>query len=54
MGIQNLKIRRYKSSDNPVVWELHRLGLAEIGVKPTPDNPLDKDLNDIENIYLRD
>ena len=51
--MDKLKIRRYRPSDNPVVWELHRLGLAEIGVKPTPDNPLDQDLKDIENVYLK-
>lgn len=49
----DLKIRRYKSSDNQVVWQLHRLGLAEIGVKPSSDNPLDQDLSDIENVYLK-
>lgn len=53
MGIQNLKIRRYKAEDNPVVWELHKLGLAEIGGVPTPNNPLDQDLKDIENVYLK-
>ncbi len=52
--MQKLKIRRYKASDNSVVWELHGLGLLEIGVKPTPDNPLDQDLYDIESIYLKD
>ncbi len=52
--MDKLKIRRYKASDNSVVWELHRLGLAEIGVEPSLDNPLDQDLSDIENIYLKE
>lgn len=51
--MSNLKIRRYQPSDNSIIWELHRLGLLEIGVKPTPDNPLDQDLYDIENIYFK-
>lgn len=49
----NLKIRRYKSSDNFIVRELHRLGLAEIGIKPNLSNPFDQDLNSIESIYLK-
>lgn len=49
--MDKLKIRRYKASDNPVVWELHWLGLAELGVKPIP-SPFDQDLYDIENVYL--
>lgn len=48
-----LKIRRYKKEDNPVVWELHWLGLGQHGVKSIP-GPWDKDLNNIENIYLKD
>ncbi len=50
--MNKLKIRRYKSSDNPVVWKLHELGLAEIGVRPRRNGRLDKDLKDIEEIYL--
>lgn len=37
--MQNIKIRRYRTSDNPIVWKLHRLGLAEIGIKPDSVNP---------------
>lgn len=50
---KHFKIRRYKPSDNPVVWELHWLGLAELGVKPII-TPFDQDLYDIENVYLKD
>ncbi|MBI4035831.1 GNAT family N-acetyltransferase [Candidatus Daviesbacteria bacterium] len=49
-----LKVRRYKKEDNPMVWQLHRLGLAEIGIKPTKNSPWEKDLYDIENVYLKD
>ncbi len=52
--MQILKIRRYKSSDNAVVWELHWLGLAQNGVKINTLGPWEKDLNDIENNYLKE
>ena len=46
-----LKIRRYTDSDNKDVWKLHILGLeqftAYLGGK------WDKDLHDIENVYLK-
>ena len=51
--MNQLKIRRYEPSDNDAVWQLHWLGLAEIGIKPNP-GPLDQDFKDIENIYLKD
>lgn len=49
-----LQIRRYQISDLPVVWELHTLGLAEIGANPSYGSSWDKDLDDIENIYLKE
>lgn len=52
--MNKLKIRRYKPSDNQTVWQLHRLGLAEIGINPSPNSFFERDLNDIENIYLRE
>ncbi len=51
--MQDLKIRRYKTSDKPIVWELHRLSLAEIGAMPNHDNPWDQDMNNIEEVYLK-
>ena len=51
--MQGLKIRRYKSSDNPTVLKLHELGLAEIGSKPDYKNYIDKDLREIEEVYLK-
>ena len=50
--MDKLKIRRYKASDNPIVWELHWLGLSELGIEPIP-GPLDHDFNNIEEIYLK-
>lgn len=50
--MDRLKIRRYKVSDNPIVWELHKIGLEEIGIKPRRNRGFDRDLNDIENIYF--
>lgn len=47
-------IRRYKSTDNDEVKELHWLGLAEIGVQRREGNPMDQDLNNIEAVYLKD
>lgn len=52
--MQKLKIRRYKKEDNPVVWELHQLGLAEIGGKASHGSPWDKDMDNIENTYLKE
>lgn len=49
-----LKIRKYKPADNSVVWELHWLGLKQNGVKTNIPGPWEKDLNDIENVYLKD
>ncbi len=50
--MDKLKIRRYRKEDDSVVWELHKLGLAEIGVKLLRNGLLDKDLRDVEGIYL--
>lgn len=47
-------VRRYTATDNTIVWQLHRLGLAEIGIKPRNKNPWEKDLDNIENVYLQD
>ena len=51
--MEDLKIRRYKSTDNPVVWELHQLGLVEIGGKAWRGSPWDKDMDNIEDTYLK-
>lgn len=48
-----LKIRRYNSKDHDVVWELHKLGLVEIGGMPSKDNPWDQDIDNIEKVYLQ-
>lgn len=52
--MQNLKIRRYQSKDKSVVWELHKLGLAEIGAVPDRNSPWNQDMDNIEGVYLKD
>lgn len=51
MAVPNLKIRRYKPSDNEAVWELHRLALEPTGAMLS-DGKWNDDFNDIENHYL--
>ena len=34
--MDKLKIRRYEDKDNSIVWELHWLGLEELGIKFMP------------------
>lgn len=46
-----LKIRRYKKSDNKDVWKLHILGLEQF--KAYLGGGWDKDLDNIEQIYLK-
>ncbi len=47
-----LQIRRYQAQDNTVVKELHYAGLAQFGAG-AHDPYNDSDLDDIENVYLR-
>ena len=47
-----LKIRRYKKSDNKTVWDLHVLGLKQSGTY-LGSGDWDKDLDNIEEIYLK-
>lgn len=52
LGIMTqLKIRRYKKSDNKDVWKLHILGLEQF--KAYLGGGWDKDLNDIGQVYLK-
>jgi len=51
--VDKLKIRRYEDKDNSIVWELHWLGLEELGIKRTKEvHPWHQDLNNIESIYF--
>lgn len=50
--MDKLKIRRYKSSDKAIVWELHQLGLAEIGAKVRHGSSWDTDMDNIESVYF--
>lgn len=52
--VDKLTIRTYKPSDNSVAWELHWMGLKEIGATPVRNQGWDKDFSDIEGIYLKD
>lgn len=52
--MSQLKIRKYQQVDSAEVWKLHELGLAEIGVVPTWGQGWDKDLTDVENVYLKE
>ena len=49
--MKNLKIRRYKSSDNEEVWELHTMALEGAGAF-ADGGEWDEDLNNIEKVYL--
>jgi len=49
--MSKLKIRRYRKSDNKDVWKLHILGLEQF--KAYLGGKWDKDLHDIENVYLK-
>ncbi|MBI2600112.1 GNAT family N-acetyltransferase [Candidatus Daviesbacteria bacterium] len=51
--MQNIKIRRYEPKDHEAVWELHKLGLAEVGVKPYRHNRWNSDFDNIEDVYLK-
>lgn len=51
--MSKLKIRRYQSSDYDACWQLHWLGLAEIGATPVKGQGWDRDFSDIEGIYLK-
>ena len=46
-----LKIRRYKKSDNKIVWNLHILGLEQF--RAYLSGKWDKDLDNIEKIYVK-
>ncbi len=46
-----LKIRRYRKSDNNDVWKLHILGLEQF--KAYLGGKWDKDLDNIEGVYLK-
>lgn len=52
--MNKLDIRRYQAKDNAACWQLHWLGLAEIGATPVRNQGWDKDFSDIEGIYLKD
>jgi len=51
--MDSLRIRQYKSSDKEVAWELHRLGLEEIGVQVDPCDGWSQDMHKIEEVYLK-
>ncbi len=51
--MQNLKIRRYKKSDLKEVRNLHILALKSVGAFAESGH-WDEDLNNIENVYLKD
>ncbi|MFN8444402.1 MAG: GNAT family N-acetyltransferase [Caldilineaceae bacterium] len=50
--IDNLTVRRYKSSDHDAVWNLHILALNSIEQSRHIAGPWDDDLHAIEDIYL--
>jgi GNAT superfamily N-acetyltransferase len=47
-----LEIRCYQPDDYEVVWDLHVLGLQQVGAY-TGDGPWDDDMRNIERFYLR-
>ncbi|MFI0449550.1 GNAT family N-acetyltransferase [Actinomadura sp. 6N118] len=48
-----LRIRRYLASDHATVLELHREGLAQVGLRPGDGVYYDHDFFRMEDIYLR-
>jgi hypothetical protein len=48
-----LRIRRYESRDQKVVWQLHALGLKQMGAN-LGHGPWDDDIRDVEHAYLAD
>jgi|SRR3989344_3185379 len=53
--MDKLKIRRYEAKDNPVVWDLHWLGLTQNGVERTDEvHPWHRDFDNIEEVYFKD
>lgn len=49
----SLQIRQYQLSDHDAVWELHNLGLNQMGAH-LGNGPWDDDLHDIGRQYLED
>ncbi|MQA93897.1 MAG: GNAT family N-acetyltransferase [Streptosporangiales bacterium] len=49
----SLRIRRYRPADRDVVMRLHRIGLAQVGLRPGDGVYYDDDLGRIEELYLR-
>ncbi|MFG2003538.1 GNAT family N-acetyltransferase [Spirillospora sp. NPDC048911] len=49
----DLRIRRYRATDHATVLELHREGLAQVGLRPGDGVYYDHDFFRMEDIYLR-
>lgn len=49
----DLRIRRYRATDHDTVLELHREGLAQVGLRPGDGVYYDHDFFRMEDIYLR-
>lgn len=49
-----LRIRRYRRPDREVVMRLHRIGLAQVGLRPGDGVYYDDDLPRIQEVYLDD
>jgi ribosomal protein S18 acetylase RimI-like enzyme len=51
---QPLRIRRFRGSDLEVVFTLHKIGLAQVGLAPGDGVYYDDDFPHISEIYLED
>ncbi|XVQ09249.1 GNAT family N-acetyltransferase [Spirillospora sp. CA-255316] len=49
----DLRLRRYRAADHDTVLELHREGLAQVGLRPGDGVYYDHDFFRMEDIYLR-
>ncbi|SEG55528.1 Ribosomal protein S18 acetylase RimI [Thermomonospora echinospora] len=50
---RDLLIRRYTAADHAAVMDLHRQGLAQVGLRPGDGVYYEHDLFQIEDVYLR-